>query len=117
MLVVVGVALAVAGLVILLVGKLANDGRIGRNHLLGIRTKATMASNDAWRAAHEAAWPSLFWAGITATVIGLFLAALEPGRGDAIALVGIGIFAVVMLVVAATRQAMRAAARVGPDTA
>ena len=117
MLVIIGIALAVGGLLILLVGKLANEGRLKRNHLAGIRTRGTMASDDTWLAAHQAAWPSLFWAGMAGIVVGLSLAILQPGGPDSVALIGIGLFSVVAMVVSGARKAMRAAAKLAPDTA
>lgn len=46
--------------VFVIVGWLSTTGRLPRNRVVGIRTRATMASDDAWIAAHRAAGPSLF---------------------------------------------------------
>lgn len=37
--------------------KAANEGSLERNQLIGIRTKATLASDGAWDVAHKAAIP------------------------------------------------------------
>lgn len=37
--------------------KAANEGSLERNQLIGIRTKATFASDEAWDVAHKAAIP------------------------------------------------------------
>ncbi|MDK6275899.1 SdpI family protein [Pseudoglutamicibacter cumminsii] len=37
--------------------KAANEGSLERNQLIGIQTKATLASNEAWDVAHKAAIP------------------------------------------------------------
>ena len=37
--------------------KAANEGSLERNQLIGIRTKATLASDEAWDVAHKAAIP------------------------------------------------------------
>jgi len=114
---VVGLSFIAAGLILLLVGKLANDGRLKRNQLAGIRTRGTTESNETWLAAHQAAWPSLFWAGVASVVVGLSLAVFEPSDGDSFALMGIGVVSMIALVVSATKKATRAAAKVAPGDA
>lgn len=53
------------------------DGRLQRNSMFGVRTKATMASDEAWRLAHTTALPWLraatcvAWIGTAATVAAL----------------------------------------------
>ena len=37
--------------------KAANEGSLERNQLIGIQTKATLASDEAWYVAHKAAIP------------------------------------------------------------
>lgn len=37
--------------------KAANEGSLERNQLIGIQTKATLASDEAWDVAHKAAIP------------------------------------------------------------
>lgn len=39
------------------VGRRGADGSLERNHVAGVRTSATLASDEAWDAAHRAASP------------------------------------------------------------
>ena len=59
------VLLIVAGVGLAVVGLCARSGRLPLNPLVGIRTTATMASEEAWYAAHrKAAWSFFVGAGI-----------------------------------------------------
>ncbi len=49
-----GVLVVAAGLLLVVVARRAAQGRIRRNPIAGIRTAATMASDEAWLAAHRA---------------------------------------------------------------
>lgn len=48
--------------------KATQNGTLERNELVGIRTKATLASDEGWKAGHEAAIPALKAANITGLV-------------------------------------------------
>ncbi|QOR69578.1 SdpI family protein [Ruania alkalisoli] len=48
-----GVLVVAAGLLLVVVARRAAQGRIRRNPIAGIRTAATMASDEAWLAAHR----------------------------------------------------------------
>ena len=48
------VLLVFVGWLVIDLAKKAADGRLGRNGIAGIRTKATRASDEAWLAAHKA---------------------------------------------------------------
>lgn len=50
----VGVLLVAAGFLVVGLAERGADGRLGLNGSAGIRTKATMASDEAWLAAHQA---------------------------------------------------------------
>ena len=45
-----------AGIAVRTIAKRAATGQLDRNGLGGIRTRATMASDQAWEAAHKAGW-------------------------------------------------------------
>lgn len=51
---VVGLTLAAGGAVIVWTARAGASGRLRRNELVGIRTAATLASDEAWAAAHRA---------------------------------------------------------------
>ncbi|WP_300681462.1 SdpI family protein [Nocardioides sp.] len=54
---------------------MTRSGRLGLNPLVGIRTRATMASPEAWRRGHLAAQPALV-AAVRVGIVGLVLAGL-----------------------------------------
>lgn len=49
---VVSVVMLAAGVLLVWMARAAASGRLRRNQLAGIRTRSTMASDEAWRAAH-----------------------------------------------------------------
>ncbi|WP_156759237.1 SdpI family protein [Microbacterium karelineae] len=49
--------LLIVGLVIFFVGRAASNGGIGRNSVIGIRTRWSRASDAAWKATHLAFKP------------------------------------------------------------
>ena len=51
----VGLLVVVTGAVVSLVNRRAADGRLRRNGVAGIRVRATLRSDEAWRAGHAAA--------------------------------------------------------------
>jgi uncharacterized membrane protein len=98
------------------------SGRLERNGLVGIRTRATRRSDAAWDAGHLAAGPWLLAAAVTGCTAGLAALALAAAaaataRSGAVALVValLGNGAVLVLVAAAARTADRAARAVQPS--
>ena len=53
------------------VGRRAVAGTLPRNRLAGIRTRATLADDVAWRTAHRAGGPWLHRAGLAGLTVGL----------------------------------------------
>lgn len=70
---VVGLLLVAAGAVVIVVARRAASGKIPRNRLAGIRTRATLASDQAWAAGHRAAEIESVRAGRTLQVTGAAL--------------------------------------------
>lgn len=64
MMVFAGLVIALAGLAIAAIGLLGWVGRLSRNRWNGIRTRATMASDVAWDAAHRIGGPFLIAGGV-----------------------------------------------------
>jgi uncharacterized membrane protein len=50
-----GIALMVGGIALVVLGATAGAGKLARQSVVGMRTRATLASDEAWEAAHEAA--------------------------------------------------------------
>jgi uncharacterized membrane protein len=86
----VALMLTTLGAVTLLtVGLMGLLGRLPRNHFAGIRTRATLASDEAWAEAHRAGSAPMIFAAVAALAMGLavlpFVLAGEVGDGLALA--------------------------------
>lgn len=79
----------VASLAALTVGVMGLVGRHPRNHIAGIRTAGTLASDEAWREAHRAGSAPLIFGAVAAFMAGLaFLPFVLAGKvGDTLAVV------------------------------
>lgn len=92
-------------------------GELAAGHSVGIRTRATTASNQAWRAGHEAALPWARRTGIGGMVLGVLLALSvllpdseeSPAVGVTVLLYVLGYGGLLVGSVAMTRAANRAA--------
>ncbi len=83
-------SLAVGGAVLVWVARAGASGRLRRNELVGIRTQASLASDEAWAAAHRAGarWTEVGgWCGIAAGAATLLL--VPDGARVAVALIGV----------------------------
>ena len=89
--VVVGLVLFVvmvgAGVLLVWLARAAASGRLKRNHLAGIRIPSTMASDEAWLAAHVRAKRPTKYAGYAAIATGLFVLLPVPDAGLAAAVI------------------------------
>ncbi len=104
----VAVVLLASGVVVALVTRRAADGRLVRNGAAGIRTRATMASDEAWRAGHAAAQSLSDVAGVAFGMTGLAaLGVPSSGRFTAVALLGTAVATAFLL--SGVRRAQRAA--------
>ena len=108
----VAVVLLGSGVAVSLVTRRAADGRLVRNAVAGIRTRATMTSEGAWRAGHVAAYRCSDLAGAAFGVTGLaILWPSSAGRFTAVALVGTVMGTALLLL--GVRRAGRAARAAG----
>lgn len=79
------VVLTGAGALVLWMARATASGRLGRNSFAGIRIPSTMASDEAWHAAHARAKRLTIAAGLVSIASGLF--ALVPGPPELLAVV------------------------------
>lgn len=106
----VGPLLLGAGLLIVAVAVKGWRGDLARNKMVGIRTPATMASDEAWHVAHRLAGPWMIAGSLGAIVPGAVLL-FRPTNGTATATIMIGLAVMVALVIAGGGIGSMAAAR------
>jgi uncharacterized membrane protein len=108
---ILSIGMVISGLVQTFVSIRAADGRLKRNRLAGIRTRATMESEETWQRAHQAARPYGTRAGQAFVLSGLIV--VVPRVGIFLALLGIAI-GIVMLY-RSTRAGVRAVTPIARD--
>ncbi|MFJ8540773.1 SdpI family protein [Streptomyces sp. NPDC093586] len=115
-----GVGLTTLGVMVHYVKNQAASGRIQRNSAVGIRTKATMSSDGAWRTGHASAAPMLTVTFLTAYATGAISLAislaltLNDAENPAVVIVPLaGLVVVLALLTAAAVKANSAARAVG----
>ncbi len=92
------------------VGKRAADGRLGRNSVAGIRTRATMASDSAWPAGHRAARGANDVGCAGVALAGVLAVLLRGHAGAFTAAVLLGMTWCLAWVLVSARRAVRASA-------
>lgn len=109
-------SLAVGGVLVVVVTRRAARGELARNHLAGVRTPATLASDRAWLAAHRAALPATTVGGAIA-IAGSLLLLLRPGPAGTLVLLAVVGGGLLAGVIGGAVQGVRAARAVadGPD--
>ena len=99
-------------------GAMLNSGRITRNNAIGLRTRATLSSDEAWERGHKAGarWIAASAVGAaTATVLGvvaLLATGFEPNEPTNAVVILFGMFAIIGPLIAAGVAADRAAKKV-----
>ena len=82
-----GIAMMVGGIALVVLGVLGRTGKLTRQSIVGLRTKATLASDEAWNAAHEAAADWVVGAGAILAAGGVLVMLTESETtGDVVAL-------------------------------
>lgn len=104
-----GVLQSAIGLALLWVGCLSATERLRRNGLVGMRTKATMANDAAWFAAHRASAWSILTAGLILFGVGLWLLFTGPSHATTKTAVVSSALLIVVVVVIGGLQADRVA--------
>ncbi|MEV6846891.1 SdpI family protein [Actinoplanes sp. NPDC051411] len=104
------VVVIVAGALVALTGLLGSIGRLPRNRLAGVRTAATMRSDEAFVAGNRAAGPPIVLGGLVAVAGGV---AVLFGAGKPAIIPGVVIM-VVLALVGASRANRAALRRSGP---
>ena len=94
-----GIAMVAGGVALIVLGVIARAGKLTRQSVVGLRTKATMASDEAWKAGNEAAAPWVVGAGVVLAAGGVMVMFADPeSTGDVVALVATALMLVPMLI-------------------
>lgn len=104
-----------AGLLLLWMASAAASGRLKRNSFAGIRLPSTMASDEAWLAAHVRAKRPTMYAGYASLACALFVLLPVPALGLAIGILA-GSCAMVGFTLYGARVGSRAATQIGRTT-
>lgn len=117
--------MAVVGAVVIRLARRAANGELARNGWAGIRTKTTMASDEAWIVAHRVGLPKtilagriFFFSGVIAAALGLAIGAGNPNRTMLVWSIAVSVLPFVGIVPAiqATLAGDRAAKKVSDQT-
>lgn len=109
---VLALTLLVAGVALIVVGRMQKAGTLRRNWIAGLRTWETMRNDDAWHAAHTATAGMVAGAGVVQVIAGAALVVLQPPDDVMLAIVLGGAALTLALVLAAGVRGHRLAARI-----
>ncbi|MBN9494321.1 SdpI family protein [bacterium] len=94
--------LIVAGVVLVALGILSLTGKLPRNHVAGIRTRYSLASDRNWYATQRAGSPWLIFGGVAVVIVGLaFVPFVFAGKLHGGAAVAVTVALVVLLALTA----------------
>ena len=94
-----GIALMVGGVALVVLGLIARAGNLTRQSAVGLRTKATLASDEAWKAAHEAAANWVISGGAILFVGSVLVVLMDSETtGDVVALIATALMLIPLLI-------------------
>lgn len=89
----------VGGTALVVLGVIARAGKLTRQPVVGLRTKTTLASDEAWKAAHEAAANWVVGAGAVLVAGGVLVMLTDSeSAGDAVALAATALMLVPLMI-------------------
>jgi uncharacterized membrane protein len=115
---VIGVLFVLGGLVMLVMGIRIRAGKLRRNRWVGMRTTATMRSDEAWNAAQRATLPSLWITGPVLIALGAVDIGIGVVGGHDRLVIALSVAAILVVIAMAVYQMVKgtAAAKVAdPD--
>lgn len=102
-----GILLISVGVLVFEVGRRSRSGTLARNWYVGIRTRATLASDENWEAAHRAGGGLLMIAA-AGPVVGGAIVLLDPSNVVGVTVILVGLGWLVGFVIAAGIQGQKA---------
>ena len=94
-----GIAMVVGGIALMVLGLMARSGRLTRQMVVGLRTQATLASDEAWRAGNQAAAGWVIGAGVVLLAGGTAVMLIESEEvGGVVALIAVAIMLIPLVI-------------------
>jgi uncharacterized membrane protein len=94
-----GIAMMVGGTALAVLGATARARKLTRQSVVGLRTKATMASDEVWKAAHEAAVNWVVGAGAVLFAGGVLVMLTDSeSTGDVVVLIATGLMLIPLVI-------------------
>jgi uncharacterized membrane protein len=107
---VIGVLFVVGGLAMLAMGTRIRAGKLRRNRWAGMRTTATMRSEEAWDAAQRATLPSLWISGPVLIALGAVDVGIGIIGGHDRLVIGLSVVAILVVIAMAVFQMVKGTA-------
>ena len=95
-----GIAMVVGGIALIVLGALGRTGKLTRQSIVGLRTKATLASDEAWNVAQEAAANWVVGAGAILFAGGVFVVLTDSETTGGVVALGATALILIPLVIA-----------------
>lgn len=102
--IVIGVLFVIGGLAMLVIGTRIRAGKLPRNRWAGMRTTATMRSDEAWDAAQRATLPSLWITGPVLIALGAVDVAIGIVGGHDRLVIALSVVAILVVIAMAVFQ-------------
>ena len=94
-----GITMMVGGVALIVLGALGRTGKLTRQSIVGLRTKATLASDEAWKAAHEAGASWVVGAGAILAAGGVLVILTDSETtGDVVALIATALMLIPLVI-------------------
>ena len=94
-----GIALVVGGIALVVLGAIARGGKLPRQSVAGLRTKATLASDETWEAAQGAGANWVIGAGAILCVGGVLAMLVDSETtGDVVALIATALMLIPLVI-------------------
>jgi uncharacterized membrane protein len=97
--IIAAIAMMVGGIALIVLGALGRTGMLARQSIVGLRTKATLASDEAWKVAQEAAAIWVVGAGAILAAGGVLVMLTDSETtGDVVALIATALMLIPLVI-------------------
>ena len=101
-----GIAMMVGGIALIVLGALGRTGKLTRQSIVGLRTKATLASDEAWQVAQDTTAKWVVGAGAILAAGGVLVMLTNyDTTGDVVALIATALMLIPLVIAVRRGQA------------